>query len=92
MESNPIVFSEALQAGIPMLLTDVGDMGQLAREHGLADPVPAADPAALASAMEGFARDRERHLSSYKKARERLLAIFDLGATADRFLATVAGP
>jgi glycosyltransferase involved in cell wall biosynthesis len=92
MESIPIVFSEALQAGIPMLLTDVGDMGQLAREHGLADPVPAADPAALASAMEGFARDRERHVSSYKKARERLLAIFDLGATADRFLATVAGP
>jgi glycosyltransferase involved in cell wall biosynthesis len=90
MESIPIVFSEALQAGIPLLVTDVGDMGQLAREHGLADPVPAADPAALASAMEGFGRDRERHVSEFRKAREKLLAIFDVGATADRYLETVA--
>ena len=91
MESIPIVFSEALQAGIPMLVTDVGDMGQLAREHGLADPVPAADPVALASAMERFARDREEQVRAYRKAREKLLAIFDLGATADRYLETVAG-
>jgi glycosyltransferase involved in cell wall biosynthesis len=90
MESIPIVFSEALQAGIALLMTDVGDMGKLAREHGLADPVPAADPAALAAAMEGFARNRERHVSAYRKAREKLLAIFDLGATADRYLETVA--
>ena len=90
MESIPIVFSEALQAGIPMLVTDVGDMGQLARDHGLADPVPAADPVALAAAMEGFARDHDLHVRSYRKARERLLAIFDLGATADRYLETVA--
>lgn len=91
MESIPIVFSEALQAGIPLLVTDVGDMGQLARENGLAEPVPAADAAALAAAMEGFARDRDGQVQAYRKARERLLAIFDLGATADLYLETVAG-
>jgi glycosyltransferase involved in cell wall biosynthesis len=91
MESIPVVFSEALQAGIPMLVTDVGDMGQLAREHGLADPVPAADVAALASAMNGFARHQEQQVRAYRKARKRLLEIFDAGATADRYLETVAG-
>jgi hypothetical protein len=40
--------------------------------------------------MEGFARDRERYVSAYRKAREKLLAIFDVGATADRYLETVA--
>ena len=88
-ESIPIVFSEALQAGIPLLVTDVGDMGELARRHGLAAPVPPADPAALAAAMSAFIQDRDRQVSRYQKARSELLSIFDVGATADRYLAAV---
>jgi len=87
MESIPIVFSEALQAGIPMLVTDVGDMGELARRHGLAHPVPPADPDALATAMAGFAGHLDDQRRLYAAAREQLLAIFDLQATADRYLA-----
>jgi glycosyltransferase involved in cell wall biosynthesis len=89
MESIPIVFSEALQARIPMIVTDVGDMGALARDHGLADPVAAGDPVALAGAMERFARDKDGCVRDYLKARESLTALFDLGATADRFLAAI---
>ena len=89
MESIPIVFSEALQAGIPLLVTDVGDMGALAREHGLADPVVPGDPVALASAMERFVRDREGQVRTYVAARERLMAIFNVGSTADRYLAAI---
>src|SRR3981081_1820690 len=85
-ESIPIVFSEALQAGLPMLVTDVGDMGELARRHGLAAPVPPADTTALAAAMTAFMEDRDGHISRYAKARADLLAIFDVGATADRYL------
>jgi glycosyltransferase involved in cell wall biosynthesis len=88
-ESIPIVFSEALQAGLPMLVTDVGDMGELARRHGLAAPVPAADAGALAAAMNRFIKDREGQTASYKKAREELLGIFDVGATADRYLTAI---
>jgi glycosyltransferase involved in cell wall biosynthesis len=88
-ESIPIVFSEALQAGLPMLVTDVGDMGELARRHGLAAPIPAADAAALAAAMAGFIKDREAQTAAYKKAREELLGIFDVGATADHYLAAI---
>lgn len=89
MESIPIVFSEALQARIPLLVTDVGDMGELARKHGLPDPVPPGDPTALASAMKAFALDRDGHVSAYLAARETLMALFDLGATADRYLAAI---
>jgi glycosyltransferase involved in cell wall biosynthesis len=88
-ESIPIVFSEALQAGLPMLVTDVGDMGKLARRHGLAAPIPAADAGALAAAMDRFIKDRQGQTAAYRKAREELLAIFDVGATADRYLTAI---
>ena len=88
-ESIPIVFSEALQAGLPMLVTDVGDMGELARRHGLAAPVPAADAGALAAAMGGFITNRDAQTAAYKKARQELLRIFDVGATADRYLTAI---
>jgi glycosyltransferase involved in cell wall biosynthesis len=89
MESIPIVFSEALQAGIPVLMTDVGDLGELARRHGLTPPVPPGDAGALAEAMEAFALDPGGGRERYRRAREGLLATFDLQATADRFLAAI---
>ncbi len=88
-ESIPVVFSEALQAGIPLLVTDTGDMGTLAREHGLAPPVPVADPAALAEAMRAFAADPEGHRQRFEAARPKLLEIFDPEAIADHFLSAV---
>jgi glycosyltransferase involved in cell wall biosynthesis len=89
MESIPIVFSEALQAGAPLLVTDVGDMGTLARQYGLFDPVRPADPAALASAMEDFALHRDEESARYQTARAELLKIFDIGGAADRYLASL---
>jgi len=88
-ESIPIVFSEALQAGLPLLVTDVGDMGELARRHGLAAPVRPADAPALAAAMSAFINAKDAQLRAYEKARNELLSIFDVGATADQFLAAI---
>jgi len=88
-ESIPIVFSEALQAALPMLVTDVGDMGELARRHGLAAPIPPADAGALAAAMQRFIADRDAQVSAYRKARTELLQIFDVDATADLYLAAI---
>jgi glycosyltransferase involved in cell wall biosynthesis len=88
-ESIPIVFSEALQAGLPMLVTDVGDMGELARRHGLAAPIPPADVGAMAAAMQRFIADRDVQVTAYRKARTELLQIFDVGATADLYLAAI---
>jgi glycosyltransferase involved in cell wall biosynthesis len=91
-ESIPIVFSEALQAGLPMLVTDVGDMGELARRHGLAAPITPSDAGALASAMARFIEDRDDQERAYEKARSRLLDIFDVGAAADLYLAAIESP
>lgn len=86
-ESIPVVFSESLQAGIPLLVTNVGDMGDLARKHGLAKPVSPGDPAALADAMRLFALNPAGQRAAYEKARAELVQIFDIGAMADHFLA-----
>jgi len=89
-ESIPVVFSESLQAGIPLLVTDVGDMGDLARKHGLAKPVPPGDPSALADSMRLFALNPDGHRAAYEKARAELMQVFDIGAMADRFLSITA--
>jgi glycosyltransferase involved in cell wall biosynthesis len=86
-ESLPVVFSEAVQAGIPLLVTDTGDMGRLARKHGLMPPVPPEDAVALAEAMRQFAADPAGQRRRFEEARPGLLDIFDLDAGADRFLA-----
>jgi glycosyltransferase involved in cell wall biosynthesis len=86
-ESLPVVFAEAVQAGIPMLVTDVGDMGTLARKHGLMPPVPAGDAAALAAAMRAFAADGPGQRRRFEAARPGLIKLFDLDAGAERFLA-----
>jgi glycosyltransferase involved in cell wall biosynthesis len=75
--------------GRPVLVTEVGDRGELARRHGLAAPVPAADAGALAAAMDAFIKDREGQTAAYKKAREELLRIFDVGATAEHYLTAI---
>ena len=86
-ESIPVVFSEALNAGTPMIVTDVGDMGRLARENGLAGPVPAGDPEALAIAMADFAADVDGHRRRFEAARTKLREVFDVEAIARRLTA-----
>jgi glycosyltransferase involved in cell wall biosynthesis len=86
-ESLPVVFAEAVQAGIPLLVTDTGDMGRLARKHGLMPPVPAEDAVALAEAMRQFAADPARQRRQFEAARAGLRDLFDPEAGADRFLA-----
>jgi glycosyltransferase involved in cell wall biosynthesis len=53
-ESIPLVLSEALQHGRPLIVTDVGDMGDLSRLHGLGEVVPPENPPALAEALRRF--------------------------------------
>lgn len=87
MESIPVVLSDALQAGTPVIVSDVGDMGDLARQYGLGEPVPPDDPHALAGAMAEFAQSPDRWRSRYETGRAALLPIFDIDESAARFLA-----
>lgn len=54
MESIPLVFGEALQAHKPMIVSEVGDMGELARRYQVARVVPPNNAEALAGALYDF--------------------------------------
>jgi glycosyltransferase involved in cell wall biosynthesis len=51
IESVPVVFSDALQRGAPVLATDVGDLGDLVRDLAVGRVVPPEDPDAMARAL-----------------------------------------
>jgi glycosyltransferase involved in cell wall biosynthesis len=88
-ESIPLVFSEALQTGLPLLVSEAGDMGRLAREHGLLAPVPIGDPEALADAMLSVAADPAGTRRRFGEAAARLRPQFDLKASAARLQAVL---
>jgi len=54
IESIPIIFSDAVQVGIPVVATNVGDLGQLVRRYEVGVVVDPGDPDALAGAMGGM--------------------------------------
>jgi glycosyltransferase involved in cell wall biosynthesis len=51
IESIPLILGDAMQAGLPVVASAVGDMGELVRRHKLGLTVPPNDPEALAAAL-----------------------------------------
>lgn len=86
-ESIPIVLSEAIQAGTPLIVTDVGDMGCLVRRYSLGHVVPSESPVALKDAIKTFIA--KRHTVAPKMFAE-ARRLFDVEQTAQRFLADAA--
>jgi glycosyltransferase involved in cell wall biosynthesis len=56
-DSIPLIFSETLQMGTPLIVTDVGDMGYLVRKFRLGKVVTPGDLDGLAKAMLEFIRE-----------------------------------
>jgi glycosyltransferase involved in cell wall biosynthesis len=50
-EGLPVSLLEAMSAGLPAVVTDVGGMGEVARLSGAATLVPSSDPQAMAAAL-----------------------------------------
>lgn len=86
-DSIPLVFGEALQAKIPLIVTDVGDLGTLTREHRLGIVVDRGDAAALASAI--LKMNSGGPPEGYEGRMERLLAEFSPEAAARKLISTV---
>ncbi|MEM8678936.1 MAG: glycosyltransferase [Planctomycetota bacterium] len=86
MESIPVVFSDALQLGLPIVASDVGDMGDLLRGHPAGIVVPPGDISALAEALLTMAQQSE----GYREAIPPLAAQFDLEQTASRFIERIS--
>jgi len=87
-ESIPLVFSEALNFGKELIVTDVGDMGMLGREYGVAWVVPPEDPVALKESMKRKieARDKGETEKDVTKRAE-LRRLFNIETSVERFLA-----
>lgn len=79
MESIPLVLSDALQQGKPVIVSDVGDMGRLLRETPAGLVVPPEDSAALARALHAMAENSD---NKWADAVEQLASRFDLPTSA----------
>ncbi|PKN68029.1 MAG: hypothetical protein CVU54_15950 [Deltaproteobacteria bacterium HGW-Deltaproteobacteria-12] len=66
-ESIPLVMSEGLAAGLPLIVSNVGDMGFLAEKYNLGYVVPAEDAAGLADALRKMGDEKLR--SAFYNAR-----------------------
>jgi glycosyltransferase involved in cell wall biosynthesis len=72
IESIPVVFSDALQLGTPVVAMPVGDLGDLIRESGCGVVAEQATPLALASALAtALAGGKERFQAGTVKAQAR---------------------
>ena len=59
-EGLPVSLLEAMSAGLPAVVTDVGGMGEIARLSGAVTLVPASDPEGMAAALcDAVARRQE---------------------------------
>jgi len=84
-ESIPLVFSEALNFGKELVVTDVGDMGALGRQYEAAEVVPPENLIALKEALEKKILSRKNPRKEGKIGE--LLKLFDIETSVDRFLA-----
>ncbi|HEX7401405.1 MAG TPA: glycosyltransferase [candidate division Zixibacteria bacterium] len=67
-DSIPLVFSEALQMGTPLIVTDVGDLGYLVRRFKLGKVVIPGDIDSLAKAMIEFVKEDNNYYENIPEA------------------------
>jgi glycosyltransferase involved in cell wall biosynthesis len=80
IESIPVILSDALQKGCPMIATNVGDMGKMLIEHQAGYVVAPENPPALAHTLERACTKHESH----KSGMAALYRLFDVHANATK--------
>ena len=83
IDSIPVVLSDAVSLGKPVIATNVGDTGGLVESYGCGLTCPAEDPAALAAAMREFAQEDP---ASFRDGIEKVAELFDIDRAAATFL------
>lgn len=82
-ESIPVVFSEAVQCGVPLITSDAGDMADLVARYKLGISVPREDSSALSNAMRQAIDGGVVLDPAGKKA---FLHLMDVDSSADKLL------
>lgn len=82
IESIPLILSDALQMELPVMVTDVGDLGKLVRRY-TAGLVCRPDVSDIAETLLHFVSCRQQGGSS------RLRELLDIRASAERFLSEI---
>lgn len=88
VESIPVLLSDALQAGAPLVATDVGEMGPLLRVSGAGLVVAPENPRALADAIRRIDKNSRQKFAA--AGRHLLADKFDLAKNAAKLLADYA--
>jgi glycosyltransferase involved in cell wall biosynthesis len=83
-EGSPLSVMEYMQAGRPIVATDVGGIPGMISDGVQGLLIPPRDPAALSSAISGLLRDREKAQLLGERARERQRREFDIAVTISK--------
>jgi glycosyltransferase involved in cell wall biosynthesis len=84
-DSIPLVFSEGLQAKIPMIVSATGDLATLVQRFGLGYVIPPGDPVQLKQALADFTRNRHARKEE-SPAFDEANALFNLSRVTADFL------
>ncbi len=85
IESIPCVLSDSLQMKVPVIVTDVGDMGELVSKYKAGIVVEPENPDQLAKAIENFVTDIENK-DQYSNGVNNLYEFLDIRKSAQRIV------
>lgn len=86
-EGLPLTLLEAMQAGVPVVATRVGEIPRVLDQGLLGELASPGNPRSLASAIEAVSRDLDRARARASAARERALKDYSAEKMAIRYLA-----
>jgi sugar transferase (PEP-CTERM/EpsH1 system associated) len=86
-EGIPLTVLEAMASGLPVVATAVGGVADVVRDGETGTLVAASDPAALAAAIEHYARDADLRRRHGEAGRLRVAAHFSLSAMVSAYSA-----
>ncbi len=87
----PLAIQEALAAGLPVVATDVGAIGEAVHDGETGILVPPGDALALSAALTALAQDESRRRAMGLRARATAEQRFDCAINAQRVLSLLAG-
>ena len=87
IESIPIIFSDAVKCGIPIVATEVGDVGVLIRTYHIGEVVQPNSPQTLA---EGIQHVLKKDRCSFSAGALQAAQHFDVRASATKYLQIVS--